>query len=181
MILTFVAFGARAEALDPIFDSILGEAEATTEVYDEDAYTQELLKAYGADKNEQFQKVQKQAKEYEQRAAVANAQRTTNRWLAFMLSLMAALFPTFVILVRVIKGELKPANAAAVWRTVGMLLFFGVVLFALNYVWLWTMFTGETKIMGLVIGLFLLGFVIFAIHTLRKDKKNKESKGQIPE
>ena len=58
---------------------------------------------------------------------------------------------------------------------------FDIVLFALNYVWLWTMFTGETKIMGLVIGLFLLGFVIFAIHTLRKDKKNKESKGQIPE
>lgn len=169
-----IAVTAMAEdSLDPIFDSLFAEVEAEqqTEVYDEDAYTQELLKAYGADKNEQFQKVQKQAKEYEHRAAVANAQRTTNRWLAFMLSLIAALFPTCVILVRVIKGELKPANAAAVWRTVGMLLFFGVVIFALNYVWLWTMFTGETKIMGLVVGLFLLGFVIFAIHTLRKSKK----------
>ena len=165
-----MAAGAMAEEpLDPIFDSILVEAEAVN--YDEDAYTQELLKAYGADKNEQFQKVHKQAKEYEHKAAVANAQRTTNRWITFLLSLMAALFPTCVILVRVIKGELKPANAAAVWRTVGLLLFFGVVIFALNYVWLWTMFTGETKIMGLVVGLCLLAFVIFAIHTLRKSKK----------
>ena len=52
-----------------------------------------------------------------------------------------------------------------------LLIGLGIVIFALNYVWLWTMFTGETKIMGLVVGLFLLGFVIFAIHTLRKSKK----------
>ncbi len=52
-----VAAGAMAEdRLDPIFDSIIAAAEAEnqTEVYDEDAYTQELIKAYGGDKNEQF-------------------------------------------------------------------------------------------------------------------------------
>ena len=159
------------EPLDPIFDSILIEAEAEAAEYDADAYTNELLKAYGADKNEQFQKVHKQFNEYEQRAAVANAQRTVNRWLTFLLSLMMALFPTCVIVVRAIKGEFKDTNAAAIRRTVGLLLFYGIVLFGLNYAWLWTMITGETKIMGLVIGLFLLGFVIFAIHTLRKSKK----------
>lgn len=167
-----MAAGAMAEeSLDPIFDSILGEAEATTEVRDDDAYTQELIKMYGGDKNEQFQKVHRQADEYQQRAAVANAQRTVNRWLTFVLSLMMALFPTCVIVVRAIKGEFKDANAAVIRRTVGLLLLYGIVLFALNYAWLWTMITGETKIMGLVVGLFLLGFVIFAIHTLRKSQK----------
>lgn len=169
-----VAAGAMAEdRLDPIFDSIIAAAEAEnqTEVYDEDAYTQELIKAYGGDKNEQFQKIHKQAQEYEQRAAVANARRTTNRWLTLVLSLMMALFPTCVIVVRAIKGEFKTATSAAIWHTVGLLLLYGIVLFGLNYAWLWTMITGETKIMGLVIGLFLLGFVIFAIHTLRKSNK----------
>lgn len=42
------------EPLDPIFDSILIEAEAEAAEYDADAYTNELLKAYGADKNEQL-------------------------------------------------------------------------------------------------------------------------------
>ena len=169
-----MAAGVTAEeSLDPIFDSIFAAAEAEnqTEVYDNDAYTQELIKMYGGDKNEQFQKVQKQAKEYEQRSAVANAQRTVNRWLTFLLSLMMALFPSCVIVVRAIKGEFKDASPAAIRRTVVLLLLYGIVLFALNYAWLWTMITGETKIMGLVIGLFLLGFVIFAIHTLRKSKK----------
>ena len=174
MILAFFAFVNSAEPLDPIFDSILVEAEEA-EAYDADAYYKELFKAYGGEENEQFQKLQKQFNEYEERAAVAKARRTTNRWLTFILSLMMALLPTCVILVRVIKGELKPANTAAVWRTVGVLLFYGIVLFALNYVWLWTMFTGETKIMGLVLGLCLFAFVIFAIYTLRKSQKKQNS------
>lgn len=169
-----IAAGAMAEdRLDPIFDSILLEAEGEAGAYDEDAYTQELIKAYGGDKNEQFQKVQRQFDEYEKRSAEAKAVETTRRTLAFWLSLMMALFPTCVIVVRVIKGELKPANTAAVWRTAGLLLLAGIVLFALNYIWLWTMFTGETKMMGLVIGLCLLAFVIYAIYTLRKSKKDQ--------
>ena len=171
MISAFVAFSISAEVLDPVFDSILAEDEKT-EAYDEDAYYKELVKAYGGEENEQFQNMQKQLNEYEERESEAKARRTTNRRLIFALSLMIALFPTCVILIRVIKGELKPANTAAVCRTVGVLLFYGIVLFALNYAWLWIMFTGKTKIMGLVLGLGLLAFVIFAIYTLRKSKDN---------
>lgn len=148
MIVLFFAFGTKAEPLDPVFDSILVEAQEAAG--DDDAYRKELIKAYGGEENKQFQ----------------------NRWLIIVLSLMIALLPTCVILARVIKGELKPADTAAVWRTVGLLLFYGIVLFALNYIWLWTMITGETKIMGIVLGLCLLAFVIFAIYTLRKSKRN---------
>lgn len=168
-ILAVFAFRTNAKQLDPVFDSILVEAEEAR--YDADAYTKELIKAYGGEKNEQFQKMQKQLTEYETRAAEAKARQTTNRWLIFVLSLMMALFPTCVIVVRAIKGELKPANKAAIWRTVGILLLYGIVLFALNYIWLWTLLTGETKIMGLVLGLCLLAFVIFAIYTIRKSQK----------
>ena len=156
--------------MDPVFDSILVATEEV-DVYDADVYTQELIKAYGGEKNEQFQKMQKQLTEYETRAAEAKAKQTTNRWLVFALSLMMALFPSCVIVIRVIKGELKSAGIAAILRTAGVMLFYGIVIFALNYVWLWTMITGETKIMGLVLGLCLLSFVIFAIYTLRKSKK----------
>ena len=170
MIVLFFAFGTKAEPLDPVFDSILVEAQEAAG--DDDAYRKELIKAYGGEENKQFQKLQKQLNEYEERAAEAQARRTANRWLIIVLSLMIALLPACVILARVIKGELKPADTAAVWRTVGLLLFYGIVLFALNYIWLWTMITGETKIMGIVLGLCLLTFVIFAIYTLRKSKRN---------
>lgn len=164
-----LAFGAWAEQLDPVFDSILAETEEAK--YDADTYTKELIKAYGGETNEQFQKMQKQLTEYETRAAEAQARQTTNRWLTFVLSLIVALFPSCVIVVRAIKGEFQPADSIAIWRTVGILLLYGIVLFALNYIWLWTLLTGETKIMGLVLGLCLLAFVIFAIYTLRKSKK----------
>ncbi|MCR5532803.1 MAG: hypothetical protein K6F10_02880 [Paludibacteraceae bacterium] len=165
-----LACGSSAETLDPIFDSILIEAE-TEEAYDAEDYQKELIKAYGGENNKKFQDMHRQFDEYEQRSAEYNAKRTANRWLTFLLSLMMALFPTCVVLVQAIKGEFQPADKAAVWRTVGLLVGYGIVLFALNYIWLWTMFTGETKIMGAVLGLCLAAFVIFAIHTLRKSKK----------
>lgn len=161
-----------AEQLDPIFDSILTAQE---EQLEGDASFDNLAKMYGAESNKQYQTMQKQMKEYEERRDAAEAERTTKRLLAFVLSLMIALFPTVVIVKRVISGELQPADKAAVWRTVGMLLFCGIVLFGLNYAWLWCLFTGQTKIMGAVLGLCLFAFVLFAIHTLRKSKKSNDT------
>lgn len=162
-----------AEPLDSVFDSIMAVEEKQVESED---YYEQLLKAYGAETNEQYQSMQKQLKEYEERRDAAEAKRKSKRLLAFILSLMIALFPTAVIVNRVIIGELKPANKAAVWRTVGMLLGYGIVLFALNYAWLWCLFVGETKIMGAVLGLCLFAFVIYAIYTLRKYHKKNENK-----
>ena len=163
-----VAAGAMAEdRLDPIFDSILTQEE---EQVGTDDYYEQLLKAYGAENNEQFQKLQRQSDEYLERSAAEKARQTSNRWLTFALSLFMALLPSFVILKRVITGEIKPANATAVWRTIGTLLGSGIVLFGLNYAWLWCMFTGQTKIMGLVLGLLLFAFVIYAIHTITDNR-----------
>lgn len=170
--LLFSISGVNAAPLDPIFDSIVAEAG---ESMDEDAYSESIVEMYGGKDNEQFQAMHKQFDEYKEKAAEEEAKRTTNRWLALVLSFMIALFPTCVIVKRVITGELKPADKAAVWRMVGMLLFFGIVLFALNYAWLWCLFTGQVKIMGAVLGLCLFAFVLFAIHTLRKSKKKNDT------
>ena len=159
-----------------MFDSIVAAEEKQVESED---YYEQLLKAYGAETNEQYQSMQKQLKEYEERRDAAEAKRKSRRLLAFVLSLMIALTPTFVILKRVIAGELQPAGSAAIWRTVGMLLGYGIVIFALNYAWLWCLFMGETKIMGAVLGLCLFAFVIYAIHTLRQyHKKNENNNSQ---
>lgn len=179
-LLAFVATmcfsSAYAEPLDPMFDSIVAAEEKQVESED---YYEQLLKAYGAETNEQYQSMQKQLKEYEERRDAAEAKRKSRRLLAFVLSLMIALTPTFVILKRVITGELQPAGSAAIWRTVGMLLGYGIVIFALNYAWLWCLFMGETKIMGAVLGLCLFAFVIYAIHTLRQyHKKNENTNSQ---
>ena len=171
-ILSFLFCGTYAESLDPIFDSILIEEEEQVEAGD---YYEQLLKAYGAENNKQFQEIHKQSDEYLARSEAARERKRNNRWLTFFLSLFIALVPSFVILKRVITGEIKPANATAVWRTVGTLLGYGLLLFGLNYAWLWCMFTGQTKIMGLVLGLLLFAFVIYAIHTLRKSKKNHDN------
>lgn len=151
------------ESLDPIFDSIMTQQE---EQYDPDAYYEELAKLYGGKDYERIKALQERLGGDEKRLAAAAAKRKTQRRLAFFISLFMALYPTVVIVKQVIKGELKPAGVAAIWRTVGVMLFYGVVIFALNYAWLWTMFTGQTKIMGLVLGLFLLAFVIYALYTL---------------
>lgn len=172
IILTFFVVSTYAEPLDPIFDSILTTEE---EQLEGDASFDNLAKMYGAETNEQYQSMHKQLKEYEERRDAAEAERTTKRLLAFVLSLMMALFPTCVIVKRVITGELEPADKAAVWRMVGTLLFYGIVLFGLNYAWLWCLFTGQTKIMGAVLGLCLFVFVIYAIYTLRKSKKQNDT------
>ena len=172
IVLTCFVSDIYAEPLDPIFDSILTQEEKQVGT---DDYYEQLLKAYGAENNEQFQKLQRQSDEYLERSAAEKARQTSNRWLTFALSLFMALLPSFVILKRVITGEIKPANATAVWRTIGMLLGAGIVLFGLNYAWLWCMFTGQTKIMGLVLGLLLFAFVIYAIHTIRKSGNNNDN------
>ena len=143
-----------------------------------DAY-QAQLESIAGDDYKHFQAVQERFAVDEELRAEAEAKRKSKRILAFILSLMIALFPTFVILKRVITGELQPAGSAAIWRTVGLLLFYGIVLFALNYAWLWCLFMGETKIMGAVLGLCLFAFVIYAIHTLRQyHKKNENNNSQ---
>ena len=172
-VMTMSFTNTYAEPLDSVFDSIMAVEEKQ---FDADAYYEELVTQYGGEDYKRLQAVQKRFAVDEEQAAAEAAKRKSKRVLAFILSLIIALFPTAVIVNRVIIGELKPANKAAVWRTVGMLLFYGIVLFALNYAWLWCLFMGETKIMGAVLGLCLFAFVIYAIYTLRKYHKKNENK-----
>ena len=101
-------------------------------------------------------------------------------WLICILSLIVALVPAFAILKQVISGEIKPAGTAAVLKTVGVLLGWGVLLFAFNFGWLWVLLIGGTKFMGAILGLALLAFVVYAAVSVnkyyRKLNDNKPSK-----
>ena len=170
VIVTMMTAGVGATPVDSIFDSILLES---SETFDADAYYDELVSLYGGEDYKHYQAVRERFDIGEERRAAAEAERKTKRQLAFWLSLMVALFPIGVLIKRVITGEIKPAGTAAIWRTVGVMLLCSTGLFAFNYAWLWVMLTDQRKIMGIVLGLFLLAFVVYALYMINKAPKSK--------
>ena len=152
VIVTMMAGGVGATPVDSIFDSIL---LAGDEQFDADAYYEELVAQYGGEDYKHYQAVRERFSVGEERRAAAEAERKTKRQLVFWLSLMVALFPIGVLVKRVITGELKPAGTEAIWRTIGVML------------------TDQRKIMGIVLGLCLLAFVVYALYMINKAPKNK--------
>jgi len=142
-----------------------------------DEYMQEL-EAIGGKDYERYKSLRERFNEDERRREEAKAEKEQLRWLVILLSLAVALVPTFTLLKHVVTGDIKPAGPVAVLKTIGVMLFWGIVLFGINYFWLWTTFTGDTKIMSVVLGLALLLFVIYAIHSVHQynKKHNRSSK-----
>ena len=138
-----------------------------------DNYLEELTDAYGNEDYERMQALEERIGSYEDIEA-AQAKREQRRRYIFLISLMVALIPSFVILKQVIRGEIHPASREAVWRTAGTLLFYGLILFGFNYLWLWVMLTQDTKIMSVILGVALLAFVVYAVYTLNKSKNKSD-------
>ncbi len=138
-----------------------------------DSYLEQLTAAYGNEDYERMQALEERIGSYEASEA-AQAKREQRLRYIFFISLIVALIPSFVIIKQVIRGEIHPASREAVWRTVGTLLFYGLILFGFNYLWLWVMLTQNTKIMSLILGVALLAFVVFAIYTLNKSNNKHE-------
>ena len=147
--------------------------------FDMDAY-QAQLESIAGDDYKKLQALQERFGVDEQRRAEAEMAKKQRMWLICILSLIVALVPAFAILKQVISGEIKPAGTAAVLKTVGVLLGWGVLLFAFNFGWLWVLLIGGTKFMGAILGLALLAFVVYAAVSVNKYYKklndNKPSK-----
>ena len=170
-LVTILSYKVPAEPVDSTIESVLVEME---EPFDLDAYYEELVTKYGGEDYKHYQAVRERIVGDEARHAEERAKRKNQQMIALILSLIVALSPTIFILKQVITGELQPANATAVLRTVGVLLLGGIVLFGINYAWLWSMFSGQDTIIRILLGLFLLAFVIYALYTLNKSKHSSK-------
>ena len=168
-LLAFVATmcfsSAYAEPVDSIFDSIMAAEE---ERFDADAYYEELVKQIGGEDYKKFQALQERFGVSEEHREAAEKAKKQRLWLIGILSLIIALIPSFTILKQVITGEVKPAGAAAVLKSIGVLLGWGVLLFAFNFGWLWVLIFGGTKFMGAVLGVLLFAGVIYAAVSVNK-------------
>ena len=143
--------------------------------FDIDAYQAEL-EAVAGDDYKKYKALQERFGIDEKQRAEAEMAKKQRLWLIFVLSLVVALVPAFAILKQVITGEIKPAGTAAVLKTVGVLLGWGIVLFAFNFGWLWVLLVGGTKFMGAILGLALLAFVVYAAVSVNKYYKKLNDK-----
>ncbi len=156
-------------------------AASEEDTFDIDAYYEELVKQYGGNDYERLTKLQKRFEGDKELREEAAMKRKQNRLIAIIMSLLVALLPAIVILKQVIKGEIKPAGGIAVLKTTGILLFWGALLFGINYFWLLTTLNGETEVMGVAAGVLLLALVVYAVYTVSKyNKKHKNSNNEQP-
>ena len=146
-------------------DSIIAIAAAND--FDIDEYMAELESIAGDD-YKQYKALQERFGIDEQQREEVEKAKKQRLWLICILSLIIALIPTFTILKKIISGEIKPAGTQAVLKAFGVLLGWGVLLFALNFAWMWVLFSGNTKIMGAVLGVLLFAFVIYAAVSVNK-------------
>lgn len=135
--------------------------------FDIDAY-QAQLESIAGDDYKKYKALQERFGIDEKQRAETEMAKKQRLWLISILSLIVALIPSFAILKQVITGEVKPAGTAAVLKTVGVLLCWGIVLFAFNFGWLWVLIFGGTKFMGAVLGVLLFAGVIYAAVSVNK-------------
>lgn len=147
-------------------------AIASAQDFDMDAYTAQLESIAGDDYR-RYKALQERIGGNEQQQKELQAAKQRRLWIITILSLIIALIPTFVIVKRVIQGEIKPAGPTAIIKTIGILLGWGIVLFAFNFGWLWVQLTNNTRIMGIVMGLLLLAAVIYASISVNNYYKKK--------
>lgn len=166
-----VCYAAEAEIVG---DSIV-EATNADQPFDMDKYYEELAKAYGGKEYEKYQAMRERLNEDEQLREERQQKREKIQWMIIVLSLLVALIPTIAIVKKVLKGELQPAGKTAVLKTIGVLFFYGVLLFGLNYGWLWATFIGDSKLKGLLPGVLLLALVVYALYTINKSNKKKNN------
>ena len=109
-------------------DSILQNTPLTEE---------DLLKMYGADTNVQFQKMQAEMEKVLQQSAETEAQDKLRRQIAFIFSLLIALFPAISLFRLVRKKKVQIQDKKNIPSAVLVLLLGGAILFVFNYFMIW--------------------------------------------
>ena len=164
--LLLAAVPATAQTSSDI-DSILQNKPLTEE---------DLLKMYGADTNQLFQKMQAEMEKVEQQASQAEAQDKLRRQIALIFSLLIAIFPAISLFRLVRKKKVEVKDRSNIPSAVLVLLLGGIVLFAFNYFMIWMSLKHGTSFhatIAIIVMAVLTAWAIWEYFRKPKDKSQK--------
>ena len=170
--LLLAAVPATAQTSSGI-DSILQNKPLTEE---------DLLKMYGADTNQLFQKMQAEMEKVLQQSAETEAQDKLRRQIAFIFSLLIALFPAISLFRLVRKKKVQIQDKKNIPSAVLVLLLGGDILFVFNYFMIWMSLKHGTSFHAFVAVAAMAVLTFWAIWEYFKkpktpaDKKEEQNK-----
>ena len=148
-------------------DSILQNTPLTEE---------DLLKMYGADTNQLFQKMQAEMEKVLQQSAETEAQDKLRRQIAFIFSLLIALFPAISLFRLVRKKKVQIQNKKNIPSAVLVLLLGGAILFVFNYFMIWMSLKHGTSFHAFVAVAAMAVLTFWAIWEYFRKPKDKSQK-----
>lgn len=164
--LLLAAVPATAQTSSGI-DSILQNKPLTEE---------DLLKMYGADTNQLFQKMQAEMEKVLQQSAETEAQDKLRRQIAFIFSLLIALFPAISLFRLVRKKKVEVKDRSNIPSAVLVLLLGGIVLFAFNYFMIWMSLKHGTSFHAAIAIIAMAVLTAWAIWEYFRKPKDKSQK-----
>lgn len=162
--LLLAAVPATAQTSSGI-DSILQNKPLTEE---------DLLKMYGADTNQLFQKMQAEMEKVLQQSAETEAQDKLRRQIAFIFSLLIALFPAISLFRLVRKKKVEVKDRSNIPSAVLVLLLGGIVLFAFNYFMIWMSLKHGTSFHAAIAIIAMAVLTAWAIWEYFRKPKDKD-------
>ena len=148
-------------------DSILQNTPLTEE---------DLLKMYGADTNVQFQKMQAEMDKVLQQSAETEAQDKLRRQIAFIFSLLIALFPAISLFRLVRKKKVQIQDKKNIPSAVLVLLLGGAILFVFNYFMIWMSLKHGTSFHAAIAIIAMAVLTAWAIWEYFRKPKDKSQK-----
>lgn len=135
---------------------------------------EDLLKMYGADTNVQFQKMQAEMDKVLQQSAETEAQDKLRRQIAFIFSLLIALFPAISLFRLVRKKKVQIQDKKNIPSAVLVLLLGGIVLFAFNYFMIWMSLKHGTSFHAAIAIIAMAVLTAWAIWEYFRKPKDKD-------
>ena len=164
--LLLAAVPATAQTSSGI-DSILQNKPLTEE---------DLLKMYGADTNQLFQKMQTEMDKVLQQSAETEAQDKLRRQIAFIFSLLIALFPAISLFRLVRKKKVQIQDKKNIPSAVLVLLLGGAILFVFNYFMIWMSLKHGTSFHAAIAIIAMAVLTAWAIWEYFRKPKDKSQK-----
>ena len=162
--LLLAAVPATAQTSSGI-DSILQNKPLTEE---------DLLKMYGADTNQLFQKMQAEMEKVLQQSAETEAQDKLRRQIAFIFSLLIALFPAISLFRLVRKKKVQIQDKKNIPSAVLVLLLGGAILFFFNYFMIWMSLKHGTSFHAAIAIIAMAVLTAWAIWEYFRKPKDKD-------
>ena len=137
---------------------------------------EDLLKMYGADTNVLYQKMQGEMDKVLQQSAETKAQDKLRRQIAFIFSLLIAIFPALSLFRLVRKKKVEVKDRSNIPSAVLVLLLGGIVLFAFNYFMIWMSLKHGTSFHAAIAIIAMAVLTAWAIWEYFRKPKDKSQK-----